>query len=165
LILKRTASVSRAFVKEPDAGDAAADLPDRPISVHRNLVTAAGLKQIDAELDRFRRALDKAKASGDASATAAAARDLRYWTARAASAELAPPPTGDEVRFGSIVTVERDDGREQTFQITGEDEADPRVGTLSYVSPLARALIGRAAGDDVAFQSGTIVIRQVVAKG
>jgi transcription elongation GreA/GreB family factor len=53
------------------------------------------------------------------------------------------------VRFGSRVTIARDDGREQTFRIVGMDEADPAAGTLSYVSPMAQALMGRAVGDTV----------------
>jgi transcription elongation GreA/GreB family factor len=52
------------------------------------------------------------------------------------------------VHFGSTVTIERD-GRRQTFRIVGEDEADPAQGTLSYVSPLARALTGKGVGDVV----------------
>ena len=43
--------------------------------------------------------------------------------------------------------------RRQAFRIVGEDEADPRNGSVSYVSPVARALIGRAAGDVVSAQT------------
>jgi len=53
------------------------------------------------------------------------------------------------VHFGSTVTLTRDDGRRQVFRIVGEDEADPERGTLSHVSPLARALLGKEAGDSV----------------
>ena len=49
--------------------------------------------------------------------------------------------------FGRRVTFDRGDGRRQTFRIVGEDEADATEGSMSYVSPLARALIGKAAGD------------------
>jgi transcription elongation GreA/GreB family factor len=52
-----------------------------------------------------------------------------------------------------MVTVERDDGRRQTYRIVGEDEADPAKGTLSYVSPLSKALTGKRVGDVV--QAGT----------
>ena len=70
-----------------------------------------------------------------------AARDLRYWTARRSTAQLMPAPeNAEKVQFGSTVTIERDDGRRQTWRIVGEDEADPAQGTLSYVSPVARAL-------------------------
>jgi transcription elongation GreA/GreB family factor len=53
------------------------------------------------------------------------------------------------VRFGCTAAVERDDGRSQSFRIVGEDEADPEHGTLSHVSPLARALMGKRVGDSV----------------
>ncbi len=55
----------------------------------------------------------------------------------------------DTVAFGSTVTFRRDDGREQTYRIVGEDEADPKAGSISFVSPVARSLMGRAAGDVV----------------
>lgn len=150
--------MSRAFVKEPDGEEVVTDLPDRPVSPHRNFVTPAGLAQIDDAIARLRRDAAAAQKGGDKQALASLSRDLRYWTARRSSAELVEPPAGDEVRFGSTVTIERGDGRTQTFRITGEDEADPAAGTLSYVSPLARLLIGRSEGDEVAFQDDTIAI-------
>ena len=55
----------------------------------------------------------------------------------------------DEVHFGVTVMLERDDGRKQTWRIVGEDEADPAKGTISHVSPLARALYGKRVGDVV----------------
>jgi transcription elongation GreA/GreB family factor len=50
---------------------------------------------------------------------------------------------------GSTITIEREDGRRQIFRIVGEDEANPAQGTLSYVSPLAQALMGKGVGDEV----------------
>jgi transcription elongation GreA/GreB family factor len=47
------------------------------------------------------------------------------------------------------LTLVRDDGRKQTFRIVGVDEADPAKGTISHVSPVARALLGRLVGDIV----------------
>src|SRR5918998_1557831 len=140
--------MSRAFVKEADGADVFDDLPDRPISPHPNLVTPRGLALIEAEIARLRAALADAQATGERGAIAAASRDLRYWTARCASAELVPPAGDtDEVRFGLRVTIERDDGRTQSFRIVGQDEADPANGLLLYVSPLARALLGKHIGD------------------
>ena len=79
---------------------------------------------------------------------------MRYWTSRRATAQVAEPPRdAAEVHFGSTVTIERDDGRRQTYRIVGEDEADPSLGTLSYVSPVAQALIGKQTGEVV--QAGT----------
>ncbi|MCC7272032.1 MAG: transcription elongation factor GreA [Alphaproteobacteria bacterium] len=139
--------MSRAFVKEPDA-DAVDDLPDRPVSEHVNYVTAAGLAEIEESLRRLREDWTAAQKAGDRAALARTARDLRYWNARRASAQPVPPPPADgTVHFGSTVTIARDDGRRQTFRIVGEDEADPARGTLSYVSPMARALLRRAEGD------------------
>jgi transcription elongation GreA/GreB family factor len=80
----------------------------------------------------------------------AAARELRYWNARRASAQLVPVSDDRaQIRFGATVTIGRNDGRQQTFRIVGEDEADPAKGSISYVSPLARALLGKAVGDVV----------------
>ena len=53
------------------------------------------------------------------------------------------------MQFGHAVTIVREDGRQQTFRIVGEDEADPAKGSISHVSPLARALLGRHVGDTV----------------
>jgi transcription elongation GreA/GreB family factor len=47
------------------------------------------------------------------------------------------------------VTFRRDDGRVQTYHIVGEDEADPKAGSISFVSPVARLLMGKAVGDVV----------------
>jgi transcription elongation GreA/GreB family factor len=146
--------MSVAFTRETDAEAVAADLPDRPIPAHANLVTEAGLAQIDAELAAARNAYAAAKASGsissDRTAMARATRDLRFWSARRATAQLVETrPADDRIGFGSSVCVLRADGRRQTYAIVGDDEADPAQGRISYVSPLARAVIGRQLGDVV----------------
>ncbi len=147
--------MSRAFVKEDAGGDET--LPDRPVSPHPNYVTPAGLAWIEAEMARLQAAL--AAAGDDRSARAAIERDLRYWRARRASAEMIPPPTdASRVRFGATVTIERDNGRRQVWRIVGEDEADPKAGTLSHVSPLARALAGKSVGDTVPVADGAAEI-------
>lgn len=131
------------------------DVPDRPISPHPNYVTRAGLAQIDIELEAAHRAYGDAQASGDREVLAKAARDLRYWKARRVSARLVVPDPGiGLVQFGSTVTFVRDDGREQTFRIVGEDEATPSAGTISHVSPLAEALLGKAIGSIVRAGAG-----------
>lgn len=151
--------MSRAFVKEPDGLEAFDELPERLVSDNPNLVTEEGLKYIEAEVERLSRAYADAQASGDRAALNVAARDLRYWTARRASAELVPAPRDtSEVRFGASVTFEREDGRRQTYRIVGEDEADPAKGTLSYVSPLARALLGKTVGDTARAGAGEVEI-------
>jgi transcription elongation GreA/GreB family factor len=140
--------MSRAFVKELE--DAVEELPDRPISPHPNLVTPEGLAHIEAEVARLQQEHAAAHEANDRAALARVARDLRYWTARRASAQLVTAPSDrSKVHFGATVSIVRDDGRRQTFRIVGEDEADPAHGTLSHVSPLARALFGKEAGDTV----------------
>jgi len=144
--------MSVAFTKEQDYEATAADLPDRPVSLHPNLVTPEGLAMIDAELSAAQAAYRAAQTAGDVAedrtAMARATRDLRYWTSRRATAQLVEQELGTgKVVFGGRVTFERDDGREQTFRIVGEDEADPAEGRVSYVSPLAQALMGKEVGD------------------
>jgi transcription elongation GreA/GreB family factor len=139
--------MSKAFTKEDDA-DGVTALPDRFVSTYPNLVTAEGLAAIAGHIDRHSREHVDALAGGDQEAVARAARELRYWTARRASARIAPAPEDDgTVRFGTTVTIERSDGRRQTWRIVGEDEADPAAGTISHASPLAKVLLGRGVGD------------------
>ena len=144
--------MSVAFIREEDSEAFAADLPDRPISAHPNLVTPQGLAQLEQALGEARAAYSAAQAQGDVStdrtAMARATRDLRYYGARRASAQvLERPATLDRVAFGCTVVFERDDGRTQRFRIVGEDEADPATGSVSHVSPLAQALLGKEIGD------------------
>ncbi|MBB5772290.1 transcription elongation GreA/GreB family factor [Brevundimonas vesicularis] len=156
--------MSVAFTREEDLEATAADLADRPISPHPNLVTPEGLAAIEAELASARAAYTAAQVQGsiesDRTAMARATRDLRYWAARRASAQLIEPTEDDgAVRFGGSVSIEREDGRAQTWRIVGEDEADPAAGSVSHVSPLARAVMGKRVGDEltVAGQSAEIV--------
>jgi transcription elongation GreA/GreB family factor len=139
--------MSRAFVNEDNFVD---DLPDRQISEQPNLVTGQGFALIESALAEAQRAYGEAQTSGDRDALAKAGRELRYWSARRATARVIPVvPDSATVQFGSAVTLVRDDGRKQTFRIVGEDEADPAKGTISHVSPVARALLGRSVGDIV----------------
>lgn len=154
--------MSRAFVKDDDGGMGVEDLPDRLVSGHRNLVTPEGLAQIDAEIDRSQEDYAAAQGTGDRGALQRVARDLRYWTARRSTAEVQEPPLSDGiVHFGSKVTILRADGRKQTYRIVGEDEADPAKGTVSYVSPLAQALLGRRIGDEVKAGASTAEIEDI----
>ena len=141
--------MSKAFTKEPETGDVYDDLPDRPVSPH-NLVTPKGLEMIEAELARLHLEHAAAQEANDRALLAKTNRDLRYWTSRRATAQvMEPPKDAKEVHFGSTVTILREDGRRQTYRIVGEDEADPSAGTLSYVSPVAQALMAKQVGDVV----------------
>ena len=76
--------------------------------------------------------------------------DARYLTERLRTAQVVPTPVSTEtVAFGSTVTFSRADGRVQTYRIVGEDEADPKEGSISFVAPVAKSLMGKAVGDVV----------------
>lgn len=141
--------MSRAFVKEDDSGGIE-PLPDRTISPHPNLVTEEGLAAIEHTLTELQHRQAEALSAKDLVEQGAIGRELRYWNARRSNAQVIKTPRSpSEVVFGATVTIKRDDGRRQTWRIVGEDEADPAHGTLSYVSPVARALMGKQVGDMV----------------
>ncbi|WP_184467384.1 transcription elongation factor GreA [Rhizobium esperanzae] len=142
-----------AFTKEESFETASETLlPDRPVSPHLNLVTEAGLRALELQFQQAREAYDAANTIDDVNErrrqAAGPLRDLRYLKARLRTAQLmADASSTDTVAFGSTVTFRRDDGRVQTYRIVGEDEADPKAGSISYVSPVARLLMGKAVGD------------------
>jgi transcription elongation GreA/GreB family factor len=142
-------------MKEESAETASeTQLPDREISPHPNLVTETGLKALEQQLQAARDAYEATNAIEDVNErrrqAAIPLRDARYFAERVSSAQVIPnPDRTDVVAFGSTVTFERDDGRVQTYRIVGEDEADPKTGSISFVSPVARLLMGKAVGDVV----------------
>jgi transcription elongation GreA/GreB family factor len=145
--------MSVAFAKEESA-EAASEtiLPDREISPHPNLVTEEGLRLLQQELEKARAAFEAANANEDISErrrqTAHPLRDLRYYAARLHSAQLTPAPLSPtSVGFGCVISFSRDGRPAQSYRIVGEDEADPKCGTISFVSPLARLLMGKSIGD------------------
>lgn len=144
-----------AFTKEESFETASETLlPDRPISSHPNLVTEAGLKALELQLQQAREAYDAARTIEDVNErrrqAAGPLRDLRYLAERVRTAQPIPVPAStDTVAFGSTVTFSRDDGRVQTYRLVGEDEADPKAGSISFVSPVAGLLMGKAVGDVV----------------
>ncbi len=140
--------MSRAFTREDDNENAIAEIGERPVSPHRNLVTPGGLAQIDEQIAALRRDLAKAEAASDRQKIATVSRDLRYWSARRENAELsAPDPDSEVVRFGMTVAIEDEDGNAKSWRIVGEDEADAGKGSVSHVSPMALALFGKAVGE------------------
>jgi len=146
--------LSVAFTKEDSAETASETLlPDRPISPHPNLVTEAGLKALEFQLQQAREAYETAQKIEEINErrrqSAIPLRDMRYFAARVRTAQVVTGPAStDIVAFGSTVTFRRGDGRVQKYRIVGEDEADPKAGSISFVSPVARLLIGKAVGDE-----------------
>lgn len=155
MFVLRELKLSVAFTKEESAETASETLlPDRPISPHPNLVTKDGMAAMELQLVSARRAYEAAAQIEDVNErrrqTAIPLRDIRYFAERVRTAQVVPAsPAADQVAFGSIVTFVRGDGRMQKYRIVGEDEADPKAGSISYVSPVARSVLGKSVGDVV----------------
>jgi transcription elongation GreA/GreB family factor len=155
-------NMSRAFISEEAAEATASLAPERPISDAPNFVTPRGLQLIDREVARLQELLLATPSDGPDRPRIA--RDLRYWRARQASTKLVEAAIGrpDEVAFGTRVTIVRDSST-ISYQLVGEDEADPAQGLLSWTSPLATALLGGRVGDVVEIGGGrqAVTIRQI----
>ena len=150
--------MSRAFVKENDLEHAGIDIPERPLSDAPNYVTPRGLKLLNQtidDLEKEREVLNEKKDDPMVKQKIAVInRDMRYFAARIESAILTSPQEEDPSRvlFGVKVTVEDGEGELFTFEIVGEDEANIHEGRVSYLSPLAEALLGAAVGDEVVWE-------------
>ena len=145
--------MSRAFVKEPDGDAADSDLPERPLSTQPNYVTPRGLALLRAEqrrLEQQRRALSAEQTPAAGQTRKEIERDLRYVNARLASAQVVERGGHSSAAgIGSLVDVIDEAGTRSRYGIVGEDEADIAAGLVSWVSPLARAVLGAQVGDVV----------------
>ena len=158
--------MSRAFVKENDLEHAGTDLPERPQSEHPNYVTPFGLKQLQqaAEaLERERQSLSPRKEDPVArQRLGMVERDLRYVQSRLERAIPVNPAQQDRdtVLFGAVVSLEDEHGEEHLYAIVGEDEADITQHKVSWVSPLARALLGHKPGEQVTWRrpAGNLIL-------
>jgi len=139
--------MSRAFVKEED-NVALEQPPELEIGEGPNLVTERGFAQIVEKVAALEAAL---AIPSDEATRNRLARDLRYWSARRSTAAIMSPPGGDQVAFGSRVTLSRN-GRRQTLEIVGEDEADPAHGRINWRASLVEAILGARAGETVTWE-------------
>ena len=101
-----------------------------PIPPGPNLVTPRGLAMIEARNAE----LEAAVAAASAEALAELQRDLRYWRARLATAQLAPSASGEVVALGTTVTIEQD-GKRRALTIVGHDESEPASGRIAFHRP------------------------------
>ena len=153
--------MSKAFTRESD------DLPDQPLVPRpasplppgaKNYVTAAGAAQLRAELERLRSERPAlAAAAQDPGAKAQLMRlDQRMvylqQSLQTAVVVSPPAPAEDRVRFGASVTVRDRSGAESCYRLVGVDEADPDRGWVSWLSPIAKALLNARRGDRVRFR-------------
>jgi transcription elongation factor GreB len=150
--------MSRAFVTEQETEGSGDALPELPQSRHPNYVTRRGFRQLSDKLAeaqaRQQRLLGAPEDPANQLALAHTAREIRYLEARLERAILVDrrAEAADEVAFGAVVEVIDPNGEHREFAIVGEDEADAEHGKVSWVSPLARALIGAGVGDVVVWR-------------
>ncbi len=154
--------MSKAFTKEDDLGD----LPVLPPPASllppgaRNYLTASGAAQLQAELQHRleveRPPLVGRPEDGDAKRELQVLdQRIQYLQESLRTAEVVtpPPPPHEVVRFGATVTVRERDGSLATYRIVGVDETDFDRGWISWLSPLARALLNAHRGERVAFKA------------
>ena len=148
--------MSRAFVKESDDNLPSDELPERPQSPHPNYVTPKGLEQLHARAHALQAEREELAANDDPLARTRlleVKRDLRYFQGRLERA-IPVDPGGqpeDEVHFGAWVEIKDEDGSCVAYRIVGEDEADVHAGSISWASPLGKALIGLKVGESFAW--------------
>ena len=169
--------MNKAFTKESDEGDESDDELEAGLALPqgtRNYITPGGYAKIKDELDDLLRverprvveAVHWAALNGDRSENGdyiygkrrlrEIDRRIRFLTRRLDLAEVVDPArqeSAHQVFFGATVTICDEQDVEQVYEIVGVDETDFSRGRISWVSPLARALIKAQEGDTVRFQS------------
>jgi len=150
--------MSRAFVKEPDGDLVQEELTELPQVPIPNYVTPEGFAALEAWRDELKAELgrlsDDSEDIVDRSRRAHVERDLRYVEGRIQHAEVVDPAgqPRDEVAFGAKVEAKDEKGKKHSWRIVGENQADIAKGMVSWVSPLARALVGARVGDVVTWK-------------
>jgi transcription elongation factor GreB len=163
--------MSKAFTKEADATDEDDDVGLPPLPAGgKNYVTPQGyarlraelLQLLDVERPRVVETVSWAAKNGDRSENGdylygkkrlrEIDRRIRFLTKRLDIAEVADPSLhhgSDQIFFGATVTYATAKGDERTITIKGIDEADSLAGEVSWIAPIARALLKAHEGDEV----------------
>mgnify|MGYP001765837006 CR=1 FL=1 len=165
--------MNKAFIKESEGDEEELETPELPAGT-RNYITPAGHKRlkdellhlIDVERPEVVRTVSWAASNGDRSENGdyiygkkrlrEIDRRIRFLTRRLDKAEVVDPAAReatDQVFFGATVRYATVEGRENRIRIVGIDEVDPAHGRVSWVSPIARALIKAREGDSVTFRT------------
>jgi transcription elongation factor GreB len=166
--------MSKAFTKEGDGSDddVESEGPVVPVGV-KNYITPAGARKLQEELKHLvfkerpevTQVVSWAAGNGDRSENGdyiygkkrlrEIDRRIRFLNKRLESVEVVDPlkVKCDQVRFGATVTIRDEDDNEKTYSIVGIDETDLSRGRISWISPLANALLKAHEGDYVTFRS------------
>jgi transcription elongation factor GreB len=164
--------MNKAFTRESDANDddiASAPAPV-PVASGKNYITPAGYERLRAELlelmdserPKMVETVHWAASNGDRSENGdyhygkkrlrEIDRRIRFLTQRLEIAEITDPSVhlgSDQIFFGARVTYVDRQGEERQVTILGIDEADSSSGQISWISPVARALLKARVGDEV----------------
>jgi transcription elongation factor GreB len=166
--------MSKAFTKEqegdgPELGDERDDAENALPASTKNYITPGGAEKLKAELKKLLyedrpelvKVISWAASNGDRSENGdyiygkrklrEIDRRIRFLTKRLEAAEIVDPLTqpNDRILFGATVTVSDEEGQKRTYRIVGIDETDVRRGHVSWISPIAKALLGAKPGDTV----------------
>ena len=174
--------MNKAFVRESDGDDEENLSPSLKLPPgSKNYITPAGHARLKDELEHLVKRerphvveiVAWAASNGDRSENGdyiygkrrlrEIDRRIRFLTKRLDIAEVVDPlrqGDNDQVFFGAQVTIADSGGEENTYTIVGVDEADVMRGRISWISPLARALIKSREGDSIRFQS-PVGIREI----
>lgn len=145
--------MSRAFVKEDANSPQEAGFEPIELDAGNKLYfTPSGLDRLNADLGEVQSSVASAT---DLNAKANLKNRLQYLEKLSQRAEVIDPvrQSGDTIRFGATVSVRDEEDSEKVFRIVGIYEADSKSGKISYLSPVAKALLGKRAGDDVVIET------------
>lgn len=168
--------MSKAFTREDSGGedeDPSEALSDELPKGTKNYMTPAGADKLKTELKNLLnvarpelvQVISWAASNGDRSENGdyiygkrrlrEMDRRIRFLTRRLESAEIVDPKgqRSDRVLFGAQVTLRDEEGKQKTYRIVGIDEADARKGSVSWISPLAKAVMNTRVGDVVSLKT------------
>jgi transcription elongation GreA/GreB family factor len=148
--------MSRAFVKELEGIEE--ELPARPQSPHPNYITPQGFRRLQVRLQELLKRREQLQAQ-DEDLTAKSQlkqveRDLRYLQANLERALIVDPAQQShaDIRFGARVRLIDENDKTHEFTIVGEEESCAPKGYISWLSPIAQALLGKQSGDTVIWE-------------
>jgi transcription elongation factor GreB len=144
--------MSKAFTREGDDSgeeEIIANWPPLPPGA-RNYITPNGARRMKERLRNLQQERDSAEATGESRRLDSAIRNLKQRLDSLVIVE--PPADAAKIAVGAIVSVRHRDGEEETYQIVGVDESDLEKGAVSWISPLAKALLSKRAGEKVRFR-------------
>jgi transcription elongation factor GreB len=141
--------MSKAFVKDDSLVEQELNFEPLELDEHYYF-TPSGMRRLEGDLRTLR-----SEAKKEVQVASSAKKRLHYLEEILRRSEVLDPEkmTGDRIRFGATVTVEDGSGRNRIYRIVGIYEADSKTGKVSYISPIAKALLGRRQGDSVVFRA------------